>query len=195
MTPTEPLPASGKRIQDLSRFRVPPGFRGRSLLTIQLWHIVAGTLFRFSPRRAWGWRRALLRLFGAQVGKGVHVLPSARVTYPWFVRIGDHAWVGEDVTLYSFAMIEVGEHAVISQRSYICAGSHDYRDPAFAITASPIVIGPESWVATDVFVGPGVTVGRGAVVGARSCVMSDVPEMMVAVGNPCRVLKRRETAG
>lgn len=195
MTLSAPPPASRRRVQDLSRFRVPPGFRGRSLATIQLWQLVAATLFRFSPRRAWAWRRVLLRLFGAEVGAGAHILPTVRIAYPWFVRIGAQAWIGEDVTLYSFARIEIGAHAVISQKSYLCAGSHDYRDPAFAITAAPIAIGDECWIATDVFVGPGVTIGRGAVVGARASVFSNLPEMTVSAGNPARVVKPRETTG
>lgn len=178
-------------VQDLARFRMPPGFRGRSLVVVQLWRIVAATLFRFSPRRADGWRRVLLRLFGAGVGPRALIRPSAHIVYPWQVTIGADAWIGEDVTLYSFAPIEIGANAVISQNSYLCAGGHDYRDPAFAIFGKPIVVGAESWIAADVFVGPGVTIGRGAVVGARSSVFSDLPDMTVAAGNPARPLHPR----
>lgn len=193
MTTESPPPHETVRttVQDLSRFRVPEGYRGRSLIVIQLWNIVHATLFRFSPWRTYGWRRFLLRLFGAEIGAEVHIRPSARIVYPWYVKIGAYSWVGEDVVLYSFGPIEIGEHACISQRSYLCAGSHDYRDPTFLMTAAPVRIGRECWIATDVFVGPGVTIGDGAVVGARSSVFSDLPPMMICAGSPARAVRPR----
>jgi putative colanic acid biosynthesis acetyltransferase WcaF len=177
--------------QQLSRFRVPAGFRGRPGWFVLLWWLVDSTLFRCSPQPFYGWRRWLLRRFGARVGRGVLVRPSASVTYPWKVTLGAHCWVGDEVVLYSLGPIEIGHDAVVSQRSYLCTGSHDYADPAFAIFARPIVVAPEAWLATDVFVAPGVTIGQGAVVGARSSVFKDVPPGMVGSGNPFRVLRPR----
>ena len=89
------------RFQDLSRFRLPADFRGRSAVWVQLWWLVQATLFRLSPQFLFGWRRWLLRLFGARVGAGVLIRPTATITYPWKVAIGDHSWVGDDVVLYS----------------------------------------------------------------------------------------------
>lgn len=181
--------------QDLSRFRMPPGFRGRGLIVVQLWRIVQATLFAWSPWSANAWRCWLLRAFGAEVGQGVVIRPSAKVTYPWQVSIGDHAWIGEEATLYSFADITIGAHAVVSQRCYLCAGGHDYSDPTFAIFGKPIAIGPEAWVAADVFVAPGVVIGRGAVIGARSSVFSDLPEGMICLGSPAKPVKPRVMRG
>lgn len=178
-------------IQDLSEFRLPDGFRGRSAVVVQLWWLVQGTLFGFSPQFMYGWRNWLLRLFGAKVGRGVIVRPSARITYPWKVSIGDFAWVGDDVVLYSLGEIEIGANAVVSQRSYLCAAGHDYSQPNFPIYDKKVVIGPQAWLATDVFVAPGVTVGDGAVVGARSSVFHDLPPMMVCVGCPAKPIKSR----
>lgn len=186
---TEPF----ARYQDLKRFHMPPGFRGRGLPAVQLWRVVQATLFAWSPWCIDGWRRWLLRLFGAEVGRGVVIRPSVRVTYPWRVSIGDNAWIGEDVVLYSLAAIEIGADAVVSQRSYLCAGSHDPADPAFPIFGKPIVIGPEAWLATDVFVAPGVVIGRGAVVGARSSVFGDLPEGMICYGAPAQPVRPRVT--
>jgi putative colanic acid biosynthesis acetyltransferase WcaF len=177
--------------QDLSRFRMPPGFRGRGLVVVQLWRIVQATLFAWSPWAFDGWRCLLLRAFGARVGQNVVIRPSARVTYPWQLSIGDNAWIGEETVLYSFADIAIGANAVISQRSYLCAGGHDYSDPSFAIFGAPIVIGPEAWIATDVFVAPGVTIGHGAVVGARSSVFADLPGGMICLGSPAKPVKPR----
>ena len=139
----------------------------------------------------YGWRNFLLRLFGAQVGQNVLLRPTVRITYPWQLRIGDNVWVGDFVELYNLGHIEIGADAVVSQNSYICTGSHDYSTPSFDIYAKPIVIEPEAWVAADVFVGPGVRVGRGAVVGARSTLLTDAPEMMVMAGSPARVIRPR----
>jgi putative colanic acid biosynthesis acetyltransferase WcaF len=129
----------------------------------------------------------LLRLFGARIGKGVVIRPSVRITYPWKLSIGDHAWIGDRVELYTLGPIDIGANAVVSQDCYLCTGTHDRRDPTFAILASPITIGEEAWLASGVFVAPGVTVGRGAVVGARSLLLRDAPEGMVLAGHPAVV--------
>ena len=176
----------GPRVQDLGRFRLPPGFRGRSAFTVLLWQIVQATLFACSPQPLFGWRRFLLRCFGARIGARVLLRPSLRITYPWKVEIGDRAWIGDHAELYSLGPIRIGADAVLSQRSYFCAGSHDYSKPDFPISAAPIEVGAEAWIATDVFIGPGVTIGRGAVIGARSSVFSDVEPYAVMMGNPAR---------
>jgi len=101
------------------------------------------------------------------------------------------SWIGDDVTLYSLAEITIGSDVVISQRSYICAATHDYSRPTFDMIGSPIVIEDQAWLATDVFVAPGVKVCRGAVVGARSSVYKDVASGSISVGNPARVTGAR----
>ena len=181
-------------MQRLDQFTLPPGFRGRSALVVQLWWLVQGTLFACSPQFMYGWRRFLLRLFGARIGKNVLVRPSVKVTYPWKLAIGDYSWIGDDVVLYTLGDIRIGEHAVVSQKSYLCTGSHDYSKPAFDIYAEPIVVEDEAWVSSDVFIAPGVTIGKGAVIGARSTVLEDMPAGMVCVGYPAKAIKPRTTA-
>lgn len=178
-------------MQNLERFRLPENFRGRPAWVVQLWWFTQATLFNLSPQVLYGWRRWLLRLFGARIGRGVMLRPSVEITYPWKVSIGDWSWVGDNVTLYSLGEIEIGENVVISQNSYLCTGSHDFTKPSFDIYAEKIVIEPESWIAGDVFVAPGVRIGRGAVVGARSTVLHDLPSMMVCHGNPARPVRSR----
>jgi putative colanic acid biosynthesis acetyltransferase WcaF len=179
------------RVQDTSLFRVPSGFRGRSALSVQLWWLVQSSLFRLSPQIAYGWRRWLLRAFGAKVGAGALIRGSATITYPWNVEIGVNAWVGDDVVLYSLGHIKIGACAVVSQRSYLCAGDHDFQQRDFPIRSAPIRIEPQVWVAADVFIAPGVCIGEGAVIGARSSVFSDMPSGMVCFGYPCKPMKRR----
>ena len=179
-------------VQDLSRFRLPPGFRGRSAVAVQLWWIVHATLFRASPQALYGFRRALLRLFGAQIGAKVLVRPTARITYPWRVKIGDHAWIGDYATLYSLATIEIGANAVVSQHAYLCTGGHDYRSPGFDIFAKPIVVESEAWVAAGAFVHPGLRVGRGAVIGAAAVLTTDARPLGIYAGNPAKPIGQRE---
>ena len=178
-------------IQDLKAFQLPTNFRGRSAWFVQLWWLVQVTLFGWSPQVAYGWRRWLLRLFGAKIGKGVKIRSSVVVTYPWKLSIGDWRWIGESVTLYTLGEINIEENVVVSQHSYICSASHDYTAPAFDIFTRPVHIEPEVWLASDVFVSPGVRIRRGAVVGARSLVMNDLPEMMLCAGHPAKVIRAR----
>lgn len=180
-------------MQDLSTFRLPPGFRGRSALTVQLWWFVQAIFFRGSPQFAYRFRNWLLRCFGARIGRSVLIRPTAAITYPWKVKIGDYAWIGDHVVLYSLGEIDIGAHAVVSQSSYLCAGDHDYTQPDFPIRARKITIGEQAWLATDVFVAPGVTVGAGAVIGARSSVFHDMQAGMVCFGSPAKPVKPRLT--
>jgi putative colanic acid biosynthesis acetyltransferase WcaF len=179
------------KVQDLAAFRLPQGFRGRSALMVQLWWIVQATLFSLSPQVLYGWRRFLLRAFGAQIGTGVLLRSSVRVTYPWNLKVGDNAWIGDHVELYSLGHINIGDDAVVSQGSYLCTGTHDYTKPTFDIKTLPIIIEPEVWIASQVFVGPGVTIGRGTVVGVRSLVLKNLPEMVMAAGHPATILGPR----
>ncbi len=177
--------------QDLAKFKLPAGFRGRPGWYVQLWWLVQSSFFAWSPQFLYGWRRFLLRLFGAQIGRGVLIRPSVRITYPWNLTIGDYSWVGDDVVLYTLNRIEIGANAVVSQKSYLCSGSHDYTKVDFPIWAKKIVIEDESWLATDVYVAPGVTIGKGTVVGARGSVFKNLPAGKVCVGSPAVVIKDR----
>lgn len=178
--------------QNLQQFKVPTGFRGRNALTVQMWWLVQATLFRWSPQFMYGWRRFLLRCFGATIGQKVIVRPTVTITYPWKVEIGDYSWIGDDVVLYSLGQIRIGNHAVVSQKCYLCTGSHNYHKIDFGIFAQPIQIGDQAWLATDVYVSPGVSIGEAAVVGSRSSVYQNLPAGMICYGNPAKPVKARE---
>ena len=148
-------------------------------------------IFRLSPRPFWWWRRALLRLFGANIGNKVHIYPTVRVMMPWNLHLEDYCAIGDHVILYALGPIHIGRRTTISQGSHICAGSHDWRDPEFPLIKPPISIGPDVWICADAFIGPGVTVGRRSIVGARAVVMKDVDAEVVVAGNPaCRIKAR-----
>ena len=156
-----------------------------------LWWITYSLFFRTSLQPFYRWRRFLLRCFGAKIGKKVLIRPTARITYPWKVKIGDYSWIGDEVQLYSLGDITIGSHTVISQRSYICTGTHDYESESFDIHAYPITIGDHCWVATDVFVSPGITIENGAVVGARSTVVKNINAYTINIGSPSKEIKTR----
>lgn len=183
--------ASASAWVDLSRYDQSGFDRGRPTGLILLWWLVQAVIFPLTLHNMSGVRCWLLRLFGAKVGRRVVVRPSARFTYPWKVKIGDYCWLGDDVVFYSLDKIEIGAHAVVSQKCYLCTGSHDLRDRRFCLQTAPIRIGPGAWLATDCFVGLGVTIGANTVVGARSSVYRDLPPGKVAWGNPARVYRDR----
>lgn len=179
------------RYQDLSLSSAPRGFRGRSGIVVLLWQFIQPTFFGLSPQPAYRWRRAILKMFGAKVGIGVRIRPTARITYPWKVALGNYCWIGDNAELYSLDTITVGANSVISQRSYLCTGTHDYKDITFPLIMKPIVIESEAWIAADSFVAPGVTIGQGSIVAARSTVLHDVGRGLIVAGSPAITKKSR----
>jgi putative colanic acid biosynthesis acetyltransferase WcaF len=177
---------------DLRQYDLSQIDRGRKTWVVICWWLVQAIAFPLSLHNFNGFRCWLLRLFGAQIGKGVVIRPTARFTYPWKVSIGDYSWIGDDVVLYSIDRIEIGSHCSISQKSYLCTGSHDIGDRAFKLITAPIKIGNGVWVATDCFIAPGVNIGANSVIGARSSVFKDIPEGQVAWGSPCTPRYPRE---
>lgn len=166
--------------------------RGRPGWYILLWWLVQAVVFPLTPHSAHAPRRWLLRQFGATIGQGVAIRPTARFTYPWKVTIGDCSWIGDDVVLYSLDEIWIGAHCVISQNTYLCTGSHDSQDPTFNLETGAIAVGNGAWIAADCFIGPGVVIGANALIGARSTVFSDQPEQQICWGTPCRSRQPRQ---
>lgn len=180
-----------EQFQNLREFQLPENFRGRSHFIVQLWWIIEKTLIAWSPQFLYGWRSFIYRIFGAKIGRNVLIRPTARMTYPWKISIGDYSWIGESVVLYSLADITIGKNVVISQNSYLCTGSHDYQSLSFDIFSKPIRLADEVWIASDVFIAPGVSIGKGTVVGMRSTVLNNLPEAKLCFGNPAVVIKDR----
>jgi putative colanic acid biosynthesis acetyltransferase WcaF len=130
-------------------------------------------------------------MFGAKVGSNVHVYNSAVIYMPWNLEIGDWSSIGEQAFVYNLGRVTIGSRTTISQRAHLCAGSHDFTDPALPLLKPPISIGDQAWVCADAFVGPGVSVGEGAIVGARAVVVKDVEPWHVVAGNPAKFIKMR----
>ncbi|WP_394729416.1 putative colanic acid biosynthesis acetyltransferase [Altererythrobacter sp. GH1-8] len=156
-----------------------------------LWQCAWLIFYRPSPTLAHGWRRFILRLFGANIGAGAHPYPSARIWAPWNLEMGPRSCLGPESNCYSAAQIILETDCVVSQGVHLCSASHDFRDPGFPLITGPIVIGRGAWVAAEAFIGPGVEIGPDAVVGARAVVTKNVASNTVVAGNPAREVGRR----
>ena len=176
---------------EIERNRRAQKYSPGEMLRRVLWTLVH-PFFRFSPRPCFGWRRFLLRCFGAEIGRNAHVYASATIYFPWNLEAGDESAIGEHAYVYNLGRVTIGDRATISYRAHLCAGTHDHTKPDFPLVRAKIDIGPEAWICADAFVGPGVTVGEGAIVGAGAGAMKDVRPWMIVIGNPARESKRRK---
>jgi putative colanic acid biosynthesis acetyltransferase WcaF len=131
-----------------------------------------------------GLRVNLLRAFGARIGIGAVIRANVNISHPWRLAMGDHVWIGEDVGILSLAQVSIGSNVCISQRAYLCTGSHDFRREDFKLKVAAITVRDGSWIAAMSFIAPGVEVGAGAVVSAGSVVLKDVPAGAFVRGNP-----------
>ena len=188
--------SSASRIR-VDRAACPSPHSAANKLARLLWQAAHLMLFRPSP---WFWhapRRAVLRLFGAQVGKHVQIMPSVQIWAPWNLALGDFATVGSGVDLYDVDRIEVGAHATLSQRAFLCTATHDVDHPNMPLKTAPIRIGAGAWVCAEAYVHPGVALGVDAVAGVRAVVLHDVPPGQIVGGNPAKFLRMRnlEKAG
>lgn len=158
--------------------------RGRPKWCEAMWYLVK-CIFFLSPLPWPGkFKKLLLRLFGAKVGEGVVIKPRVNIHFPWKLDLGDHCWLGEEVFILNFEAVKIGAHSCLSQRAFLCAGNHDFRDPAFSYRNSPISLGKGVWVGAQVFVGPGVEIGDETVVTAGAVVTRSLPGNRIFSGNP-----------
>lgn len=157
-----------------------------------LWDLVYRLLFRFTPRPLHAWRVFLLRCFGARIAQHCHVYPNVKIWAPWNLEMHDHSCLANDVICYNQAKVTLQERAIVSQGAHLCTGSHDYNDSDFPLYALPIGIGQDAWVCAEAFVGPGVSVADGAVLGARAVAFKDLQSWGVYSGNPAQLIKQRK---
>jgi putative colanic acid biosynthesis acetyltransferase WcaF len=164
---------------------------GRSFWLQALWYFFGSPLFSSyllpsSQLKIW-----LLRCFGAQVGQGVRIKPGVKVKFPWRLTIGDHVWIGEQAWLDNLAPIVIESDVCLSQGVYLCTGNHNWNDPNFALITSAILVKRGSWIAARSVVGPGVTIGEGAVLSLGSVASSSLLAMTIYAGNPAQAIKQR----
>ena len=157
-----------------------------------VWNICYWILFRPFPTRIFSkWRCILLKTFGAKIGENSAVYSTAKIWAPWNLIIGNNSCISNGVNLYNPGKIIIGDDVTISEGVFICTPSHDISDKDFSLIISNIKIKDKAWVTAEAFIGPGVTIGEGAVVGARAAVFKDVEPWCVVGGNPAIFLKKR----
>ncbi len=175
---------------DLSRYQDKLTLTNK--LARVLWRTVAAVLFRpFGSSWLMPWRRFILVIFKAKLGKGVQIYSSARIWAPWNLEMEDYSCIAPEVDCYNVDKIKIGRNSVVSQKAYLCTASHDITDPLHPLITAPIRIEDQAWIAADSFVGMGVNIGQGAVVGARAAVFKNVEPWTVVGGNPAKFIKTR----
>jgi putative colanic acid biosynthesis acetyltransferase WcaF len=157
--------------------------RGRSTLVELVWLAVDALLVR-SWLPGSQLRIFLLKSFGAQIGPGVRIKPHVRIKFPWRLQVEAHSWIGEDVWIDNLAPVIIGAHCCVSQGAYLCTGSHDLRRPEFDLVTRPITLGNGAWVCARACVGPGVTIGEGAVLAFGSVATKDLAPWTINSGTP-----------
>ncbi|MEQ1902195.1 MAG: putative colanic acid biosynthesis acetyltransferase [Devosia sp.] len=171
-----------------------PSFSFRHRAQRAVWSLVWVALGRWTPTPLHGWRRMLLRVFGARLAATAKVYPGVDIWLPANLEMAEYATLGRGVVCYAMARISLGPYALVSQRASLCAGTHDVDDPSFQLIVKPISIGERAWVAAEAFVGPGVTLGEGAVLGARAVTFRDLEPWTIYAGNPAKPIRRRNRA-
>jgi putative colanic acid biosynthesis acetyltransferase WcaF len=156
-----------------------------------IWSAVQATFFRWSLHTANGFRSALLRLFGAKVGRHCTIRRTASVYYPWQFVLGDLSSLGDRATIYNLGPVTIGRRVTISQEAYLCAGTHDYRLLSMPLMTPPITIGDDAWICARAFVGPGIEVADGAILAACGVAVENLEEWSIYAGNPATKKKDR----
>jgi len=175
---------------DLGLYSAKEFDRGASRLKEILWVAVKCLFFLPSWPMPSAVRVFWLRRFGAQIGHGVVIRAQVNITFPWRLTVGDHVWLGEEVMILNLAPVTIESSVCVSQRAFLCTGSHDFRRETFALKTKPIVLRSGCWVAAQAFVGPDVEIGGGAVLAAGSVTFRDIPANALAQGNPAQIIEQ-----
>jgi putative colanic acid biosynthesis acetyltransferase WcaF len=134
----------------------------------------------------------LLRAFGARIGERVTIKPGVRIKFPWRLDVGDDSWLGENVWIDNLAPVQIGSNCCISQGAYICTGNHDWDSSTFDLRVKPVAVGNCAWLGAQSTVGPGVTIGAGAVLSMRSLATSDLAPWGIYRGYPAEFVRQRK---
>jgi putative colanic acid biosynthesis acetyltransferase WcaF len=176
---------------DLSRYTTGKFDRGASVVKEGLWLVISLFLFRLCPFSFSALKRAMLRAFGANIGRNVTIKPKVNITFPWKLTIGDHVWLGEECWLLNLERITIGNNVCISQRAFLCTGSHNYKLSTFDLITQPITLDDGVWIGAGSWVGPGVVIGSHAVLTLGSVAAANLAANGIYRGNPAVLVKQR----
>ncbi len=176
---------------DLSKPDSSELVRGKSRLVEALWLLFGAPILASRLVLSAGLRARLLRLFGAHIGVNMYMKPGVRVKFPWYLSVGDHCWIGEDVWIDNLAPVSIGSHVCVSQGAYLCTGNHDWTAPNLKLFVRPIRLERGCWIGAKAIVTPGATVREGAILTAGSVASKDLRPFGVYTGNPAIYVKER----
>jgi putative colanic acid biosynthesis acetyltransferase WcaF len=162
--------------------------RGANPFKEMLWLVTKTFFFRFPIPLPSAFRCFMLRIFGANIGVGVVIRAGVDITFPWRLTIGDFSWIGEEVKILNLNEVIIGSNCCVSQRAFLCTGSHNFKSEGFDLITEKITIFDSSWIAAQAFVGPGVSIGPDAMIAAGSMIARNVEANQIAIGNPARVV-------
>ena len=168
-----------------------PSFSRTNRLARGAWMLVESTVFRFSPRAFFGWRRLLLRVFGAKLGERCHIHRRVRIWAPWNLHCEDLVTLADEVVVYNPSLVFLATHSIVSQQAYLCGAGHDYTQPAFPMISAPIRIGAYAWIGARAVVQMGVTVGERSILALGAIATRDIEPWTIYAGVPARKLKDR----
>lgn len=178
-------------LEEPKRSRNSPSFPFSHRAYRALWMVSWLLLASWTPRQFQPWRRGLLQVFGARIGRHSDVRPSARVWYPRNLVMGDRSVLAPGVNCYNMGLVTIGSGTIVSQRAHLCGGTHDHESPEFVLTPKPITIGTDVWIGTEAFVGPGAVLADGVVLGARAVAFGALEPWTVYAGNPAKPARKR----
>ena len=167
------------RKQNLKDYRLPKNWtRGIFFFYEVLWQVFFKPMISSSfPGTIW--RKLILILFGAKIGKSIRLSPGIKIKMPWRLYIGDYSWIGEDVWIDNLSNVKIGDNVCISQGVYFCTGNHNFKKKSFDLICKPIIIDSESWIGSKVIIGPGNKIGRGSVIKMGSIITKDIPPQSI----------------
>ncbi len=176
---------------DLSRPDSRELVRGRNRFVEGMWLLIGAPILASRVILSARVRTYVLRLFGAKIGVNMYMKPGVRVKFPWYLSVGDHCWIGEDVWIDNLSPVSIGSHVCISQGAYLCTGNHDWSEPNLKLFTKPIGLERGCWVGAKALVAPGVTVQEGAILTAGSVATKDLDAFCIYSGNPAAFVKQR----
>ena len=165
--------------------------RGASKAKEICWYLIKCVFFLSPLPYPKSFKKFLLKLFGASVGKNVVIKPRVNIHFPWKLTIGDYAWIGEEAFILNFENVSIGNNVCISQRAFICTGNHDYMTPSMPYRNKPIILEDGCWVGACCFIGPGVTIGTDSIITVGSIITSDIGPNIVCHSQPNNFEKKR----
>ena len=176
---------------DLSAYHSRGFDRGAGVIKEGLWLVVSWLLFRLCPFSFSALKRMVLRGFGAKIGRGVVIKPQVKVTFPWKLEVGNYVWLGEECWLLNLEKISIESNVCVSQRAFLCTGSHNYKLATFDLITKPIMLRQGSWIGAGAWVGPGVNVGEESMLTANSVATGDLEPGGIYKGNPAILVRKR----